>query len=184
MEMPDDLSAIMQDMVRSRIRQNWPRVRAHECRKQQAAVLADGEWVVVRSSSGDNWIGRVLQIEGLPYNARQQDYFSALPCVCRSPGAQQLFDARADDGAQGLETPREGSRQGARSATARSFRLRDGAARLRAALLTPEARSAGGVGSSPPCGTLGGAGWLKPHGPRKVRAPAAPRPTLRPHRPA
>ena len=84
--MPDDLSAIIQDMVRGRIRQNWPCVRAHECRKRQAAVLAVGEWVVVRSSSemGDNWIGRVLQIGVLPHNARQQDYFkpaSALPFI-------------------------------------------------------------------------------------------------------
>jgi len=87
MEMPEDLSAMIQDMVRRRIRQNWPCVRAHECRrKRQAAVLAVGEWVlVVRSSSeGDNWIGRVLQIGVLPHNARQQDYFkpaSALPFI-------------------------------------------------------------------------------------------------------
>ena len=83
--MPDDLCALIQNMVRARVRQNWPRVRAHECRKQQAAVLAVGEWAVVQSSSemGNYWIGRVLlQIGVLPHNAR--DYFkpaSALPFI-------------------------------------------------------------------------------------------------------
>ena len=60
----------------------------------------------------------------------------------RSLGAQRLFDARAANSPHGLSTPPEGSRQGARSAAARACRRRDGAARLWAAPLTPEARSA------------------------------------------
>ena len=67
--------------------------------------------------------------------------------VRRSLGAQQIVDARAPDGAHGLSTPREGSRQGACPAAARACGLWDGAAWLPAAPLIPKQRSDRGVGS-------------------------------------
>ena len=80
-------------------------------------------------------------------------------------------------------TPLVGHGQGARSAAARACGLWDAAARLRAASLAAETRSSRAVGSSPSHGSLGWAVWLKPHGPRKVRAAPAIRPTPHPHTP-
>ena len=56
----DDLSAVVQNMVRTRIARNWPLVRAHELRTQGAHV-GTGDWLVVRGPETSLWVGRALQ---------------------------------------------------------------------------------------------------------------------------
>ena len=83
--MPHELSAVIQNMVRSRISQNWPRVRAHECRTQRAS-LQPGEWILAAGATAaqNKWVGLVKRVGVLPFHARQRDYLlplSALPVL-------------------------------------------------------------------------------------------------------
>ena len=83
--MTHELSAVIQNMVRSRISQNWPRVRAHECRTQRAS-LQPGEWILAAGATAaqNKWVGLVKRVGVLPFHARQRDYLlplSALPVL-------------------------------------------------------------------------------------------------------
>ena len=79
-----DVQLLIQDMVRQRVAQNWPLVRAFECRTSSEATanlpLKVGEWVVFKlfSSSEEMLVvGKVKTIGVYPQSARQADYFKS-----------------------------------------------------------------------------------------------------------
>ena len=76
-----DVQLLIQDMVRHRVKQNWPFVRAFECRTSSEATasfpLKVGEWVIFSSSDRDETllVGKVLKLGVAERYERQLDYW-------------------------------------------------------------------------------------------------------------
>ena len=77
-----DVQLLIQDMVRQRVAQNWPLVRAFECRTSSEATanlpLKVGEWVVFKLFSSLEEmlvVGKVKTIGVYPQSALQADHF-------------------------------------------------------------------------------------------------------------
>ena len=79
-----DIQWLIQDMVRQRVKQNWPFVRAFECRTSSgnseaiaSLPLKVGEWVVFSSADRDETllVGKVLKLGVAERHQRQSEYW-------------------------------------------------------------------------------------------------------------
>jgi hypothetical protein len=79
-----DIQLLIQNLVRGRVKHNWPFVRAFECRTSSEAIaslpLKVGEWVVFSSADRDETllVGNVLKLGvAEAHSQRQSDYWVA-----------------------------------------------------------------------------------------------------------
>jgi hypothetical protein len=77
-----DVQLLIQNMVRHRVKQNWPFVRAFECRTSSDAIaslpLKVGEWVVFSSADRDETllVGKVLKLGVAEHYQLQSEYWA------------------------------------------------------------------------------------------------------------
>jgi hypothetical protein len=77
-----DVQLLIQNMVRHRVKHNWPFVRAFECRTSSDAIaslpLKVGEWVVFSSADRDETllVGKVLKLGVAEHYQLQSEYWA------------------------------------------------------------------------------------------------------------